>query len=89
VITLPLSVEERLQFQYILPIQGSIATLETVVNILNKIQVKEVLSPEEVVDIDFEESEMLLMIESVKALDSAGRIHLQSLELAKKILRSK
>lgn len=88
-ITLPLSVEERLQFQYILPIQGSIATLETVVNILNKIQVKEVLSPEEVVDIDFEESEMLLMIESVKALDSAGRIHLQSLELAKKILRSK
>jgi len=89
VITLPLSVEERLQFQYILPVQGSIATLETVVNILNKIQVKEVLSPEEVVDIDFEESEMLLMIESVKALDSAGRIHLQSLELAKKILRSK
>ena len=88
-ITLPLSVEERLQFQYILPVQGSIATLETVVNILNKIQVKEVLSPEEVVDIDFEESEMLLMIESVKALDSAGRIHLQSLELAKKILRSK
>ena len=88
-ITLPLSVEERLQFQYILPIQGSIATLETVVNILNKIQVKEVLSPEEVVDIDFEEPEMLLMIESVKALDSAGRIYLQSLELAKKILRSK
>lgn len=85
--TLELSVEERIQFQYLLPIQGSIATLDTVMDILNKIQVKEVTESDDI-NVDFEDHEIELMKVSVKALDSSQKLHIQSLELAKKILRS-
>jgi hypothetical protein len=85
--TLELSVEERIQFQYLLPIQGSIATLDTVMDILNKIQVKEVTESDNI-NVDFEDHEIELMKVSVKALDSSQKLHIQSLELAKKILRS-
>lgn len=85
--TLELSVEERIQFQYLLPIQGSIVTLDTVMDILNKIQVKEVTESDDI-NVDFEDHEIELMKVSVKALDSSQKLHIQSLELAKKILRS-
>lgn len=88
-ITLSLSIEERVNFQFLLPVQGTIATLDTVTSILNKINIKEVPDSDDELNIDFDEKEIALMIDSVKALDQAGKIHLQNLELAKKILRSK
>jgi hypothetical protein len=83
--TLELTIEDRTQFQYILPAQGNIKTLELVESILNKI---EIMTKQETIEIEFEEEEIILMRQSVQFLDESQRLSFKSLGLAKKILRS-
>lgn len=68
---------ELSQFQYILPAQGDIETLELVEKILNKINSN---------DIDFDKNEILLMKGSIHFLNQQKMITLSSLSLVKKIL---
>jgi hypothetical protein len=83
-IKLSLTKEERLQFQYILPVQGSLKVLELVNTIFEKIN--EVEIEEKIADINFEESEIDFICEMIGILDKQGKLHFQSLSLIKKIL---
>lgn len=80
--TLDLSNEEILQFQYILPIQGDLKTLELVEKIINKVKIE----AEKIETIRFEEEEIALLVDSIMFLDSQKKISFQSLPLIKKIL---
>jgi len=79
-----LTVEERLQVQYILPVQGNIKTLELAENILKKVQIKEADSGEKEFEFDDHETEFMRLMISV--LDGANKLHLSSLSLVRKIL---
>ena len=89
-ITMELNNAERAQFPYVLPAQGSMKTLELVTSILEKItfETDEEARCEDAVTIEFEDEEIELMKLSIRTLDEAQRLSLQSLSLAKKILRS-
>lgn len=86
---LELTLAETGSIPYVLPVQGSIKTLELVTSIVEKINVKskEAVSSDDAVAIEFEDDEIELMKLSIHALDEAQRLPLQALSLAKKILR--
>jgi hypothetical protein len=78
------SVTERLQFPYILPVQGTIHTLEQVECILEKVKVEDAKEDEK--DIDFTAEELWFMCDMIQCLDQAGKISFSSLSLVRKIL---
>ena len=79
-----LTVEDRLQFQYLLPVQGNIETLELVEGILKKLRVEK-MDEEEAV-FTFTEDEMNLIKNSISVLDKAQKLNLQSLPTIRKII---
>ena len=79
-----LTVEDRLQFQYLLPVQGNIETLELVEGILKKLRVEK-MDQEEAV-FTFTEDEMNLIKNSISVLDKAQKLNLQSLPTIRKII---
>ena len=87
---LELTAKERVEFQFMLPAQGSLDTLELVSSILNKVKITtaQEMNSIDAVPIEFEDEEINLMKESINAFSEAHCLRLTSLELAKKILRS-
>jgi hypothetical protein len=75
-----LTKEEIASFQYILPVQGSLKTLDQVESILNKIR------DNEGKEIKFEQVEIDFLKVMIKILDDAQSIKIQSFSLVKKIL---
>ena len=78
-IKIELTGEEKLQFQYILPMRGSLVALELVASILKKVN-------ENVVNINFEDDEFSLIVEMIAILDSRKELPFSALSLIKKIL---
>ncbi len=79
-----LSVNDRLQFQYLLPVQGNFKTLETVEKILNKLRVE--TADEEEREFVFSKDEMDLLRQSIHVLDQSNKLNLQSLPTIRKIM---
>jgi hypothetical protein len=73
------------QFGYILPVQGSIQTLELVQSILDKVGSLNV----ENLTIDFSKEEISFMITMIDVFDKNQQLTLSSLSLIKKILKEK
>lgn len=80
---------ERLQFQYVLPIQGDFKTLEIVENILEKCKIFTAEDLEVEKDIDFIEEEFDLILKMISFLDDQKQINFQSMPLIKKIMKFK
>ena len=81
-INIELTIEEKKQFQYILPIQGSIMALEMVENILLKLN-------GDLNIVEFEEEEYTFIVDMIMFLDNQKKLHFQSLSLIKKFLNTK
>lgn len=79
-----LSINDRLQFQYLLPVQGNFKTLETVEKILNKLRVEK--ADEEEREFVFSKDEMDLLRQSIHVLDQSNKLNLQSLSTIRKIM---
>jgi len=78
-----LSVSERLQFQYLLPVQGNLKTLELVDNILKKLNITEDEDEREFI---FEIEEVQFLQDCVKILDQNNKLSFQSLSVIRKIM---
>jgi hypothetical protein len=87
-ISISLTGFERSQFQYVIPVQGSLKTLELVDNILKKIKINEIKDNNAIEDIDFNEDEINFLIQSIKYLDQNNKLTYSSLTLVKKVLNS-
>jgi hypothetical protein len=82
-----LNSHEITQFQFILPAQGDIKTLELVESILNRLESidrKEIVQKD--IEIEFLNEEISLMKSMINYLDKNKQLSLQSLSLVKKIL---
>jgi hypothetical protein len=82
-----LNSHEITQFQFILPAQGDIKTLELVESILNRLESidrKEIVQKD--IEIEFPNEEISLMKSMIAYLDENKQLSLQSLSLVKKIL---
>jgi len=86
-IAIELTIEEILNFQYILPVQGSLKTLELVEKILSKVAIKD--NNEKIKTVNFEEHEIIFLKENIIFLDNQKKLGFQSLSLIKKILNTK
>jgi hypothetical protein len=78
-----LSVSERLQFQYLLPVQGNLKTLELVDNILKKLNITEEEGEREFI---FEIEEVQFLQDCIKILDQNNKLSFQSLSVIRKIM---
>lgn len=87
-INIELSGNERLQFQYLLPAQGSLETLEMVEKILKKCKIND-KDFEKVVIVEFEKNEIRLVKDCIEVLDKNQQLRLESLPLIKKIMNIK
>lgn len=83
---LDLTYKEILQFQYILPVQGSLSTLKLVKSIIDKIKID--TNDESDKTIEFEQIESELLYNSIMFLDSQQKLNFQSLSLINKILEN-
>ena len=80
---------EKFQIQFLLPVQGSIETLEQVQQILDKIKiVPEDAQSIEDIEIDFDNNEIFFLKEMIKVLSQLQKLTLPSLSLVKKILNN-
>lgn len=79
-----LSVNDRLQFQYLLPVQGNFKTLEMVEKILAKLRIEK--TDEEDKEFVFSRDEIELLKQSIAILDQANKLNLQSLPTIRKIM---
>lgn len=79
-----LSVNDRLQFQYLLPVQGNFKTLEMVEKILSKLRIEK--TDEEDKEFVFSRDEIELLKQSISILDQANKLNLQSLPTIRKIM---
>lgn len=79
-----LSVEERIQFQYLLPVQGNLKSLELVDSITNKLKVKN--EKEEEREFVFEIEEVQFLQNCIKYLDQNNKLNFGSLSVIRKIM---
>jgi len=82
-----LSIEEIMQLQYILPVQGDLKTLELVEKIVNKSMIKDSNVKEK--DIDFTDHEIDCMQDFIKFLNDQKQLSFKSLSLIRKIMNNK
>lgn len=87
-ISIELTGNECLEFQHILPVQGSFQTLETVEGVLKKARVND-SDLEKLKKIDFEDNEIKFLKEMIQILDKNQLIKFTSLSLIKKIMNIK
>lgn len=78
-----LNVNERLQFQYLLPAQGNFKTLELVDSILQKLKITNLEETEK--EFSFSQDEKKLIHDSFQALDQSNKLPYQSLSVLRKI----
>lgn len=81
--------QERLQFQYILPVQGSLKTLESVENIFNLIDIHGAINETGELNFEFSEDQIIFIKNSIDFLDKTKKLSLSSLSLIHKILNIK
>lgn len=81
-----LTKEEIVQFQYILPVQGSLESLELVESILEKTGMNTIQDSDGDKDVDFTDKELTFIKDMIFYLDSQKKLNFQSLSLIKKIL---
>lgn len=86
-IAIDLTIEERISFQYIVPVQGSLETLELVDTILKKVRIND--SNEKTKKISFDLNEILFLQKMIKFLDSQKKLSFEALSLIKKIMNIK
>lgn len=86
-ISIELTGAERLQFQYILPIQGSLRTLELVEKILQKCKIESKSDLDKSILIDFEDEEMNLIKDMIDYLDKNNQIKFEALSLVRKLIK--
>lgn len=79
-----LSASERLQFQYLLPVQGNLKTLELVDKILKKVFIKD--EKESEAEFIFEIEEVQFLQDCIKILDQNNKLNFQSLSVIRKIM---
>lgn len=79
-----LSVEERIQFQYLLPVQGNLKTLELVDSITNRLKIKDENEKER--EFIFEIEEIQFLQDCIKILDQNNKLSFQSLSVIRKIM---
>jgi hypothetical protein len=79
-----LNVEERIQFQYILPVQGNLKSLELVDSITNKLKIKDEKENER--EFIFEIEEIQFLQDCIKILDQNNKLNFQSLSVIRKIM---
>jgi hypothetical protein len=84
-IAIDLTGNECLEFRFILPVQGSLKTLELVEHILKKAKVNDT-DLEKLKKIDFEEIEIKFLKKMIAHLDKNQLIRFSSLSLIKKIM---
>lgn len=78
-----LSVTERTNFPYILPVQGSFRTLELVEKILLKVRIEDQKDEEK--EFIFDKEELTCLKKYIDALDENNKLQFQCLSLARKI----
>ena len=78
-----LSIAERSNFPYILPVQGSFQTLELVEKILLKIRIENQKDEEK--EFIFDKDELMCLKKYVDVLDENNKLQFQCLSLARKI----
>ena len=79
-----LNVEERIQFQYILPVQGNLKSLELVDSITNKLKIKDEKENER--EFIFEIEEIQFLQDCIKILDQNNKLNFGSLSVIRKIM---
>ena len=79
-----LSVKERLQFQYLLPVQGNLKALELVESIAQKIFITD--ESEKDREFVFEIEEIELLKNSISILDKNNQLSFQALSVIRKIM---
>jgi hypothetical protein len=82
--------KEKFHIQFLVPVQGSLKTLELAEGILKRINIQ----PEDaedgfIYDIDLKIEEISFLQEMIKILDKSQKLHLQSLPVVRKILNYK
>jgi hypothetical protein len=80
--------KERLQFQYLLPGQGNLKTLELVNSIVEKVKVKDAkeIDGNRKFVIDLSDDEIDFLNQNIKILDESNKLNFQSYSLIKKII---
>ena len=84
-----LTSKELLEFPKILPIQGSLKTLESVQGILEKIKINNESELSTIKNVDFSKEEINFILEMIEILDKNQQLHFGSLTLVQKILKIK
>lgn len=79
-----LTVPERLQFQYLVPMQGNFKTLELVENILKKVYIDD--EKESGREFTFEIEEIQALQGFIKILDQNNKLNFASLSVVRKIM---
>jgi len=87
-ISIELTGNEVLEFQHILPVQGSLQTLETVEDIMKKVKCNDI-DLSKIKKVDFEEIEIVFLKNMIGILDKNQLIQFTSLSLIKKIMNTK
>jgi DNA transposition AAA+ family ATPase len=82
-----LNVNERLQFQYLLPSQGNLKALELVDRITKKVFVSDLKEAEK--EFLFESDEIQALKQFVKILDESNKLPFQALSVIRKIMEEK
>lgn len=86
-----ITANEKLQFQYLLPNQGSLKILELTNGIIEKVKIidRKEIEENKICSIDFNNDEIDFLNQNIKILDESNKLNLQSLTLIKKILKLK
>jgi len=79
-----LTVEERIQCQYLLPVQGNVKSLELVDSITKKLNVKDEKEKER--EFIFEIEEIQFLQNCITYLDQANKLNFGSLSVIRKIM---
>ena len=74
------------QIQYIVPVQGSISTLERVQKILDKINSFKTIAAENEYNVDFSDEEIEFFKIMIRFLDEKQQLPISALSLIQKIL---
>jgi len=82
--------KEIYQVQFLLPIQGDLKTLESVKQILDKLNIKEEdCDDENIRDIELTNPEIIFLENMIQVLSQAKKLNLHGLSLFHKILNNK
>jgi len=82
--------KEVYQIQFVLPVVSDLKTLETAIQILNKLNIKEEdRENEEIRKVDFSEDEIDFLKGCIRFLDSVKKLNIDGLSLYNKILKYK